>query len=216
MIPVAHPPATPRAIAVQRRGANFLQKCPNPKPDDWKRHQFWQLTHNDLYAAQAGICAYSASWTPRKLSASHPENTSIDHFIPKKIRPDWAYEWSNFRLCRARLNNRKDAWIDVIDPVFIQDGWFSIDFFTFLIGPAQSLPVYLSLRITESIERLGLNSDQDYVNERSGIVRDYCLDKLTFVQLRDKYPFIARQMLIQNFDTTFKTVFRAAIERLGT
>lgn len=190
---------------VKAPGETFLLSTPSPIAKDWRQHDYWRKIHKPLYKKLRGVCVYCASWTPRRSrSQIGIDSTSIDHFVPKSIEPNKAYEWSNFRLSRTRLNIRKGSHTDVIDPCVISDGWFILDFTTFLIKPAPSLSNDIVATITATINRLKLNDDNDYVNERIGIIRNYTLGKMTFLQLQEKYPFIAQQIRDQDFDRHFK------------
>ena len=121
---------------VQQRGRKYLARNPTPSSRDFNGHAYWHSIHDNLYS---GICVYCATWTPRSGGA---DQTSIDHFIPKSEEPSMAYDWDNFRLCRRRLNTRKGASLEVMDPFYIEDGWFTIDFTSFLIRPLNTAPVF--------------------------------------------------------------------------
>ncbi len=198
------PPANYHA-AVEKPGEAFLRRKPNPTSKDWEKHRYWAKIHDYLYNEHKGICLYCASWTPRKKEPAKLDYTSVDHFQPKTHDPILAYKWSNFRLCRARLNNYKDNFQDVLDPCSISDDWFHLDFTSFLIRPSSNITdVNLKQKINDTINRLHLNSDNDYVNERVNVIKEYSLDKLSSKLLSEKYPFIAYQMRVQNFDFNFK------------
>jgi hypothetical protein len=64
-------------------------------------------------------------------------------------------------------------------------------------------------RVEATIDRLQLNTDNDYVNERIGAIREYCLGRATHAQLLKRYPFIAVEMQTQNFDNNFLPRMRA-------
>ena len=132
-----------------------------------------------------------------------PQDSSVDHFVPKSVAPTQAYEWGNFRLCRRRLNERKDIHRDVLDPFTLAPGWFELDFRTFLLVPNSTLPHVDRAQVVETIDRLQLNADNDYVNERIGVIRQYCLGHARFAQLVDFYPFIAAEMYRQDFNANF-------------
>jgi hypothetical protein len=144
------------------------------------------------------------------------DNTSIDHFIPKSHDPQLGYIWSNFRLCRTRLNHRKKSFFDVADPVNITDDWFILDFTSFLIKPNKTKPRFVVVRAHETIKRFELNVDRDYVVERMSAVGLYTLGRITIHQLRTKYPFIAKEMVAQNFDTTFRANLRVHFQNMMT
>jgi hypothetical protein len=194
-------------VDVSRPGEAFLRAVPTPTPAQWNQHRYWNLIHDDLYRGLRGICNYCASWSPRRSAGD--DHTSIDHFIPKSRAPRLAYSWKNFRLCRERLNNRKKHHSDIVDPCGIRDGVYVIDFDTFQIKPLYSLPQQVARKIRDTIDRLELNTDRDYVNERMRIVRAYSLDEVTMNYVKDRYPFIAQQMSIQDFDVQFKERWRS-------
>ena len=196
--------------SVRIPGEAFLKHNPSPSNKDWSNHAYWRKIHHDLYKGHRGICVYCSSWTPRaKHSPRGLDHTSVDHFVPKSLAPKKAYEWSNFRLCRTRLNHKKDNYLDVLDPCTVTDGWFIIDFTTFQIRPAPGLPQAVESSVISTIDRLQLNVDNDYVDERIAVIREYALDRLSLPQLQSKYPFIAQQIQTQNFDMQFKVRFRA-------
>ena len=64
----------------------------------------------------------------------------VDHFYPKSVRPDMAYEWSNFRLASLKLNCRKREFQDVLDPFTIEPGWFCLSFPSLLFSLGQVSP----------------------------------------------------------------------------
>lgn len=191
---------------VRGRGEAFLRRNPTPSSDAWDKHAYWREIHDDLYQGHGGICVYCASWTPRRLSpASGIDHTSVDHYLPKSTSPLRAYDWTNFRLCRTRLNNRKDVFTDVLDPCCIADGYFMLEFTTFLIKPTPGLQAEIETGVRSTIDRLQLNIDNAYVNERITVIREYSLGQLSFSQVESKYPFIAQQLQAQDFDTRYRT-----------
>ena len=190
-------------------GAAFLARTPNPTGAQWRGKDYWRKALDDLFIAYNKICAYSGSWTKRATATTSPQHSSIDHFVPKSAVPAQAYEWDNFRLCRSRLNMRKDSHRDVLDPFTLAPGSFKFDFRTFLLVPNSNLAVADRVRVLETIARLELNTDNDYVNERIGAIREYCRGQATFTQLVSRYPFIAVEMKAQNFDANFLPRMRA-------
>jgi hypothetical protein len=187
---------------VRRPGLHFLAGHPHPTAREFSKHAYWRAIHGHLYDLYNGICSYCASWTPRARTA-RLDQTSIDHFIPKSAMPQMAYDWNNFRLCRSRLNANKGDSLDIIDPFFVVEEWFRLDFSSFLIFPSTVMPSYAQFPVNETIGRLGLN-DNDYVNERLEVIKSYCIDNITFDDLSGKYPFIASQMLHHDFDNSYR------------
>ena len=76
-------------------GQKFLEKYPNPTKEDWtkrKGNKIYQRASKPLWEKYNKICAYSAEWLPSS-------DKSIDHFIPKSVDTNQAFEWNNYRLC---------------------------------------------------------------------------------------------------------------------
>jgi len=209
-VPAPQPPGNYEAD-VRIPGTAFLAVHPHPSAEDWKGHRHWKAVHSYLYAEMHGICVYCASFTPRRSSRTSIDHTSIDHFVPKGRNPALAFEWTNFRLCRARLNNRKGDFEDVIDPYLIQNGWFRLNFTTFALYPDSNLPLQIQQQIANSISRLGLNDDDAYVNERARVIYRYADAKLPYADIQRRYPFIASEMQAQNFDAAILPRFQIAL-----
>ena len=203
MIPVSlEPEPTDFHKDVRVAGQSFLSSYSHPTNDQWRNNSYWRRALDDLHRAYNDICAYCSSFTLRSTIPS-AETSSVDHYVPKSIVPSQAYEWDNFRLCRSRLNQRKDNFQDVLDPFTLSPGWFHLNFLTFLIRPNPALSQGDQSRVTATLDRLMLNLDSDYVDERRRVIQEYCLQRATFAQVRRRYPFIASEMLRQKFDSTF-------------
>ena len=198
--------------SVRSPGMAFLDATPNPNRSDWEQHRYWKEIHQYLYDSLKGICSYCASFTPRKRSPSLLDHSSIDHFIPKSINNALAYEWENFRLCRTRLNNRKSAFQDVLDPCAIQTGMFKLNFATFALFPNPTLSEADKQKVLDTIARLELNTDDAYVNERARAVYSYADRKLSLAVIAQLYPFIASEIIAENFDTVYLPTFRTVLE----
>lgn len=198
---------------VRAPGAAFLKTTPNPTNRQWRANDYWRKALGDIFNAYNGVCAYSASWTYRASQITRPQDGSVDHFIPKSAVSVQAYEWNNYRLCRSRLNMRKGDHRDVLDPFILVPGWFKLDFRTFFLIPNQTLPPDDRARVLATIERLQLNADNDYVNERIRAIREYCLGKVTLTQLDKHYPFLAIEIREQDFDAKFLPRMRDFFKR---
>lgn len=194
---------------VRMPGTVFLRRTPNPNNRQWRRYAYWHRALGNLFDAYRGICAYCSSWTFRTDQEQRLQDGTVDHFIPKSVVPAQAYEWNNFRLCRRRLNERKGSFQDVLDPFTLALGWFTIDFPTFRLVPNPALSPLDSARVVTTIDRFQLNEDNDYVNERIGAIREYCLGRATLSQLDRRYPFLAAEIREQNFDTKYLPRMRA-------
>ncbi len=201
---------------VKRPGETFLRNNPNPTNRDWQNHRYWHKIHDYLYSEHSGICLYCASWTPRRQQSGTMDHTSVDHFIPKSSNAQLAYEWSNYRMCRSRLNSYKADFQDVLDPCIVSNDWFHLDFTSFLIKPSPHVTnINLKQNIINTISRLRLNIDNDYVTERIHAVKEYSFDNLSLNILQEKFPFIAYQMSTQNFDQIYKDRLKQLFQRIN-
>lgn len=173
---------------VRRRGADFLKHCSSPTPRQWMSHAYWRAVEEDMHRAYSGICAYSCHYIPRDAGSR-----SIDHFRPKSLQPELAYEWSNYRLSSRLLNARKGDRT-VVDPFTLVDGWFVLDFPSLLVKPGATLGAEDKRRVIETIELLGLNDESTCMHRRAGYMLDYCRGEISFNVLRRDAPFLAREL----------------------
>lgn len=212
-MPVALPsPPAHYEAQVRRPGLAFLAATPRPTKIQWDKHRYWQKIHSYLYSQHKGVCVYCASWTPKPRKGG-VDHTSIDHYVPKSARPPLAYEWKNFRMVRSKLNSRKDNFQDVIDPCALRPGWFRLNFTSFFLEPDPGLPHAARQRVTATIQRLRLNDDPDYVNERARVVYRYAAGDISFPDVQRLYPFIASEMQARDFDAAIKPSVVAALAR---
>lgn len=166
-------------------GRAFLARVPRPATKQFRKNDFWKAVLQDLKAAYGSICAYSCVWIPG--------NCSVDHFHPKRRRPDLAYEWSNYRLSHDRINSIKGDSTDVLDPFHIQNGWFALDIATLWVTANASLQSHVKGPVQTTINVLRLNDDQ-WVQMRFEILRSYLDKELTITYLQRMYPFIAAEI----------------------
>lgn len=186
-------------VKVRTPGRAFLRHVPHPSTKQFNKNNHWKECLPQLYTAYAGICAYSACWLPME--------SSVDHFVPKTVDPNLAYEWSNYRLSSLRLNSYKGDHIDVLDPFHILHDWFALNFTNFLIEPNAGLVPQIEAEVRRTIEVLRLNSDDVLVNLRFKIVRDYAKERVNFDYLKTYYPFIAYELDRQDQREAIKTAF---------
>jgi uncharacterized protein (TIGR02646 family) len=188
MIKVEPMPEYPRFNAeVRVPGAAFLARCPAPTNDEFRKHSYWSRATNELHAAYAGLCAYTARYMLR-------EHSSVDHFRPKNLNPTLAYEWSNFRLSGPKINSRKGHGTDVLDPFEVQNDWFHLDIPSCLMKANPALDRQVRVRINITISTLGLNQDDSYVDERMTTLIDYAKGDLSFPYLQRRHPFLAKEI----------------------
>jgi hypothetical protein len=186
---------------VREPGERFLRRIPAPKGKQWKPHAYWTKVLHELHDAYGGICAYSCHWIPSDTGFS-----SVEHFQPKDIHPQLAYEWSNYRLVAGILNGRRGTHQDVLDPFAIQADWFMIEFPSLLVKPAAHLEHDIKVRVRATIERLGLNEEQTCRKNRRRYVLRYCQGKLPFEHLEDEAPFIAYELIRQNLVVNIREI----------
>ena len=179
------------AATVRRRGEGFLATNPR-RPIRFKGREYWRDAAEDLYEAYDGICAYTCH-----RIAIDTGWRSVEHFVPKSVDAGLAYEWSNYRLVCGRLNSRRRAHQDVLDPFQIENGVFWLDFPSLQVRPADGLPGEIAGRVLRTIGRLKLN-DEICIKGRRAYVVPYCSGRFDLAHLRDDAPFIHREIVRQD------------------
>ncbi len=193
MIPVdPQPEPVNFTYRVQKPGREFLKSVSQPTSKQWKGKEYWRRVLPDMRSDYNSICAYCALWIPYGTGRH-----SIDHFIPKSVEPSLAYEWSNFRYVSARFNSRKGTR-SILDPFQLNEGWFILNFFTFLIKPNPTLTAGQQKLVRDTIDVLKLNIDEDLVTERQTWIEEFWAGEMTFEHLKKKAPFIAYELERQN------------------
>lgn len=187
---------------VAKKGQKFLNQNPNPSASEWRNRSYWREVLPDLWHAYRGVCAYSCQYIP------YIADRSVDHFIPKSIAPEKAYDWDNFRLATVKMNSRKGNATDVVDPFIINEGTFHLLFPQMLIRPNSDLPTEVKDQVLRTIERLKLNSDDAMVKYRLQWVLDYCDSHISFPFLSQKVPFVAFEIERQNIHNQLPNMFR--------
>jgi hypothetical protein len=189
---------------VRQPGLLFLHKLPNSSsPDFRKPNNHWTKIIPQLRTAYSQICAYCCEYIP--YGTGHRQ---VDHFWPKSKKPyPLAYEWSNYRLACGIVNSRKGTK-EVLDPFRIKDGWFRMKFPSLLIEPAPTseLPTGITRQqIWDTITNLGLNDRGENIPARKQHIDVYCRNN-DFQHLMDMAPFIAKELIRQNYVQTIKAM----------
>ena len=184
---------------VRQKGQRFLARYPTPNAKQFAKHNYWKAAIGELYAAYGGVCAY----TSRHLVLTG----SIDHFRPKSKYPTLGYEWSNYRLCRQVLNSRKGNSEDVLDPLRVQNGWFTLDMPSCLIRPGVGIPRHTRIAVNKTIDTLGLNDDDRLVSERCQWLVNLADGAITLDYVEKYYPFVAFEVKRQSVYTSLKKIF---------
>jgi uncharacterized protein (TIGR02646 family) len=185
---------------VRKPGQVFLKT--NARPKNWKNREYWQNSIADLYDAYEGICSYCAEWIPETTG-----DPTVDHFIPKSIRPDLAYEWDNFRLACLRFNRWKHSFQDVLDPFLIGSEWFMIQFPSLQLKPNPNLTTHQKSQIDATIKRLRLNGPI-CIRSRNRWIKYYNQGKFDFDYLKRHAPLIAHELERQNLVNKIKDMMK--------
>ncbi len=173
---------------VRSPGTAFLKEVPRPATRQWDKKEYWREVLPDMRDAYNGVCAYSAHWISR-VTGGH----SIDHFLPRSLRPDLAYEWTNYRYASAKLNSRKGTR-SILDPFRLEPGWFTLDFESYLVRPNPRLAPERKSEVQHTIDVLRLNDDEGCVEERQEYIECFCSGEISFAHLERMSPFIAYEL----------------------
>jgi len=203
MIPVPKKPEPDNFHKLVRRpGNDFLKKVPKPTPKQWDSHSYWRIMLDRMRRDYNEVCAYSALWIPPATGAH-----TVDHFEPKASKPSMAYEWDNYRYASLRYNLKKGTEI-IIDPFTLEDGRFVMDFPSLEIMPNPDLSPRDSSAVHDTIETLGLNTDEIYFEACRGWIMAYCKYDITFEFLERKAPFIAFELKRQGLKEKIRHIMK--------
>ncbi len=153
---------------------------------------YWREMLDDLMESYHRICAYLCLYIPRGTGAP-----SVDHAVAKSQRWDQVYEWSNYRLACSRMNTRKGAAADVLDPFEIEEGWFALELVGFQVLPGDGLSDEVTGAVANTIERLRLN-DLACCGVREEYAERYWNGVFPFDHLMQQAPFVARELQRQH------------------
>jgi uncharacterized protein (TIGR02646 family) len=172
---------------VRKPGREWLDKnsieLNDPLPKKKHLPPFWRHLNKELWDAYGGVCAYLAIYFEWPSGAA-----STDHFVPKSLRPDLAYEWSNFRLSCLAPNRLKNKFTDVIDPMVLAANTFELNLVTGEIRPNNSLLAMQMQDAKKTIKRLKLDSPE-HNNMRQRHYNQYLRHK-DAQTLRELSPFV--------------------------
>lgn len=191
-------------------GQKFLENYPNPTKENWKKkgNKIYRKASKQLRDKYNKICAYSAEWVPSG-------DKSIDHFIPKSVDKNLAFEWNNFRLCFEILNQNKGSQI-ILDPFKIKETWFVIDFDTYLIKSNQKLDDELREAIYDTVNKILKLNDNIFLNRRIKWIDTYYKGTIATIEgLRRKAPFIAYELERQDLVNEIKVKHERYLRMIG-
>ena len=173
---------------VREKGTRWLSEqgippdrnCPQ---EFWKNRDYWTSCYEDLHDLYDGVCAYSCFLVG-------PDGGTVDHYEDKGTRPTLAYEWSNYRLAAFKINSRKGASKDVIDPLLVPKDAFFLDVITGRIYPNDDLKMPI---LQTTIDRLRLDA-AIWRKHRLRWIEAYERKEFTKEGLRRNAPFIYAEL----------------------
>lgn len=171
-------PGRPRQPVAQTRDAIPADKFPS----------YWTLAIDDMMTAYGRICAYMSFYIEPVTGAG-----SVDHMLPKSVEWRTVYEWSNYRLACSKMNSRKNAYQDVLDPFEVEDDWFQLELTGYQVVAAPGLSPEVTQRVASTIDRLRLN-DHDCLMLREAYAADYLVGHISRDYLGRRAPFLAREL----------------------
>ena len=202
MIPISLKPEPPNFDAIVRKpGLAFLKNHPQPNNRQFSKKNYWRNISSELHNAYQRVCAYTCSFIA--------DGGTVDHFLPKTTNPELAYEWSNYRLSSPRANNYKANEINLIDPINMDLGLFTIDFPSCLIKVNDNFSTEVKEKAKNTISVLRLNDDDHFVQTRCNIMLEYANNEVTLDFLRRRYPFLASEIIRQGIQDKVGEIFKS-------
>lgn len=151
---------------------------------------FWREALDDMLVAYERRCAYLAMYIHHATGSP-----TVDHVLPKSYAWDQVYEWSNYRLCAAIVNSKKNDLLTLVDPFNVQTGCFELNLATFHVQRGSSAP---QAEWTSIDATLPVLNQRDCWQERAEYVNRYRLGPgnggIDLAYLADRAPFIASEL----------------------
>ncbi len=184
---------------VRQPGLAFLARTRRPTTVSFRRGNYWSRARPHLRAAYSGQCAYTTMYLV--------DGGAVDHFLPKAKYPRLAYEWTNYRLARQKVNGHKGNTEGVVDPFDVEVGWFVLRVPSCLICPGDELSGDLRRRVKTTINVLRLNADDLLVQERCNLLVELADGNVTMEFLDRWYPFLSTEVRRQDIEDDLRVVF---------
>jgi hypothetical protein len=175
-------------LKVRQKGSKWIAKQELPLPAGTKIPDYWTDCLDDLCVSYGRICAYVCIYIERVTG-----NPSVEHFAPKSLHLNLAYEWDNYRLVCGLMNARKSNLEDVLDPFTLKSITFQIDFLNGEMFPNPKLEASKRSSAQKTIDRLMLN-DADCCDVRLAYHDDYAAGDISKAQLKRRAPFVYLEM----------------------
>jgi hypothetical protein len=147
---------------------------------------FWRDVLEDMLQAYERRCAYLALYFEHATGSP-----TVDHAIPKSRQWDKVYEWSNYRLCAALINAKKNDLTSLIDPFEVANGWFALDYVGFQVIRGPNAPAN---KLTQIDATLPLLNMRDCIKVREEYVRSYEQGDISLDYLKRRAPFVAAEL----------------------
>lgn len=147
---------------------------------------FWRDALEDMLAAYERRCAYLALYLEHATGSP-----TVDHVLPKSRAWDLVYEWSNYRLCAALINARKNDLTSLIDPFEMGEDWFALELVGFQVIRGPKMPPGKAQAIAETLLMLNL---PDCIKAREEYVTCYERGDITLPYLERRAPFVASEL----------------------
>ena len=157
MIPVTpQPEPADFGVKVRDRGRAWLKSqglpTSGPLPPKTDPKPCWRDCLDELYESYGGVCAFLAVFFERATGAG-----SVDHFLPKSLRAEAIYEWTNYRLATRTINSRKGNLDGILDPFTLGEGSFHLELVSGSIYPNPKLTPVEQISAQTTIDTLGLD-----------------------------------------------------------
>jgi hypothetical protein len=177
-------------VKCRLKGLQWLADHPKATRTGNKRPKaLWTAFKPDLADAFRDLCAYGAMYEPVG---------TVDHFVPVDANEALAYDWPNYRFASAWINSSKQKAVAVLDPLWVQDGWFELLLPSLQLVATDQVPVHLRTLAEETLTRLHLRDDERVLRQRRRWLRLYNEGKLDLDGLRENAPLIAAAIDKQN------------------
>jgi hypothetical protein len=173
---------------VRQPGLKFLSTVPEDQKINWRRREYWRKSIGALHERYGGICAYTCHYVPLDTGGN-----TVEHFIPRSLRRELAYEWNNFRFVCGLMNGRKSNHQDVVDPFLVLENMFELDFPSLQIRPGPNLRGKIQTLAKSTITRLGLNKERN-IRARTKYVTDLRDRRVSAAYVASHAPFISSEI----------------------
>jgi hypothetical protein len=147
---------------------------------------FWRDALEDMLHAYERRCAYLALYFEHATGSP-----TVDHVLPKSRAWDQVYEWSNYRLCAALINAKKNDLTSLVDPFEVGDGWFALEFVGFQVTRGPKAPASKTKQIDATLPVLNM---PDCLKAREEYVTSYEQGHIQLEYLERRAPFVAAEL----------------------